>query len=240
MLDIQTWRDPYDMGFSTTRLRQIHMEQGLTVLVGCNGIGKTTLLNNIKDEIKNKKIPFLFYDNLKSGGGNALSEAIHSGNFSFGAELMSSSEGECIKMNFGSLASKVREFLKTGVYETRMSRFAKIFAAADEDKQDTDDIPCNIRVLLFDAIDSGLSVDSVAEVRDVFNLILEDSKKLGVETYIIASANEYELARSAPCFDVASGQYVDIPSYEDYRNFVIKSREKKDKRIERARKTGKL
>lgn len=33
---IKTWRDPYDAGFSTCRKKQIEIQQGLTVLVGCN------------------------------------------------------------------------------------------------------------------------------------------------------------------------------------------------------------
>lgn len=37
---INTWRDPYDEGFSTCRSRQITIHSGLTVLVGCNGSGK--------------------------------------------------------------------------------------------------------------------------------------------------------------------------------------------------------
>lgn len=37
---INTWRDPYDEGFSTCRLKQITIKSGLTVLVGCNGAGK--------------------------------------------------------------------------------------------------------------------------------------------------------------------------------------------------------
>ena len=37
---INTWRDPYDEGFSTCRLRQVTIKSGFTVLVGCNGAGK--------------------------------------------------------------------------------------------------------------------------------------------------------------------------------------------------------
>lgn len=49
---INTWRDPYDEGFSICRFKQVTIKSGLTVLVGCNGIGKTTMLHNIQSELK--------------------------------------------------------------------------------------------------------------------------------------------------------------------------------------------
>ena len=61
---IDTWRDPYDIGVSMTTPKQITIEKGLTVLVGCNGCGKTTLLHNIKQHLERNKIPFYFFDNL--------------------------------------------------------------------------------------------------------------------------------------------------------------------------------
>ena len=51
MITINTWRDPYDAGFTTTKPKQVSFQPGLTVLVGCNGAGKSTLLMNIKEEV---------------------------------------------------------------------------------------------------------------------------------------------------------------------------------------------
>ncbi len=50
---IKTWRDPYGEGFNTCKKREIEIEPGLTVLVGCNGAGKTTMLHNVAEELKN-------------------------------------------------------------------------------------------------------------------------------------------------------------------------------------------
>lgn len=229
MLKIKTWRDPYDAGFSTTRPREIAIEEGLTVLVGCNGAGKTTLLRNIAEECRTQGIPTESYDNLRSGGGMAKQSAFGCGNWSLGAALYSSSEGEAVKLNFGNMVSRVRKFLETGFYDNMENRISRILDKGENP-------PGNKRVLLFDAIDSGLSVDSVAEIRSVFDLILDDAKRLGVEVYIVASANEYELARCAPCFDVSSGRYIPIKSYEEYRSFVLESRRRKDRREERSAK----
>lgn len=227
MLEIKTWRDPYDAGFSPTRPKQVSFSEGLTVLIGCNGAGKTTLLRNVKDTCHRDNIPFVFYDNLSSGGGTAMEKALYDQDYNMLAGLCMSSEGESIKLNFGSMASKIRKFLQTGFYDSKENRLARIFRH-DDKKEITD----TRRVLLFDALDSGLSVDSVAEIRKVFDMILEDARKLNMEACIIASANEYELARNAPCFDVAAGKYVPIPDYEAYRSFILKSRERKEKRIQ--------
>jgi hypothetical protein len=92
---------------------------------------------------------------------------------------------------------------------------------------------CKERVLLFDAVDSGLSVDSIVEVKEMFTAIEEYSKQMGMDVYIVIAANEYELARNSNCFDVNDGKYVTFADYEEYRNFIINSRLKKEKRIEK-------
>ena len=66
-MKIETWRDPYDAGFSPTKPKEIELNSGLTVLVGCNGAGKSTLLLNIKEYVKGQNIPCYYYDNLSSG-----------------------------------------------------------------------------------------------------------------------------------------------------------------------------
>lgn len=229
MLEINTWRNPYNAGFSTTRPRKVIIEKGLTTLVGCNGAGKTTLLMNIREQCKKENIPFMDYDSLKEGGSQAFESCIVGEDFGLANALYSSSEGEAVKLSFGNMLTKAREFLKTGFYNTLHNR---IFSSMDERKEMTD----RRRVFLFDAIDSGLSIDSVAEVRNIFDLILKDGKALGIDVYIIVSANAYEMARNAPCFDVAAGKYVKLEDYETYRSFIMKSRERKEKRNQRTKK----
>lgn len=86
--------------------------------------------------------------------------------------------------------------------------------------------------LLFDAADSGLSIDNVLELKEVFDLILSDEKEKKI--YIIISANEYELASGERCIDVVSGKEVSFQNYEEYKTCILKSRVKKDERIAKA------
>lgn len=113
MRKFKTWRDPYDEGYSTTRPKEIELNEGLTILVGCNGLGKSTLINNIEEECKANHIPVMSYDNLNSTADNR-SEAAFRGNFSFLATSVCSSEGENIGLNVGRFFSDVREFILTG------------------------------------------------------------------------------------------------------------------------------
>ena len=89
------------------------------------------------------------------------------------------------------------------------------------------------RWILIDAIDSGYSVDNVIELKDLFNEIINDGKQnYGVDVYIIVSANEYEMASGENCFDVNACKYLKFKDYDDYKKFILHSRELKNKRIE--------
>ena len=224
---IKTWRDPYNAGFTPTRPKEIELKTGLTVLVGCNGAGKSTLLLNIKESCKINNIPYLSYDNLTDGGSNALSALFADGDIVGGANLWSSSEGECIKTNLGRKTKLFQEFIDKGIVNDKAYRFAKIFS----DKEDV--IKSKDRVFLFDAIDSGLSVDSIVEVKSLFNVVINDFKDSDRNIYIVITANEYELARNSECFDVNTGKYIRFKDYEDYREFIIHSRKRKEVRINR-------
>lgn len=228
---IKTWRDPYDAGFSTTTPKEITLHSGLTVLVGCNGAGKTTLLRNIESILQKDTIPYHKYNNLNDGGNNSVSEMFYSKNYSEMAYLVSASEGEAIKENVGLMSQNIRSFLETGFYNSRKNRFAEIFRS-DKEKEQT--LISNERWLLFDATDSGMSIDAVIELKEFFNMILKDSEKQGLDTYIIISANEYELASGTDCFDVQSGKYISFSDYSEYKDFILKTRIKKEKRMKKA------
>ena len=230
-MEIKTWRDPYDSGFSPTKPTKIELEPGLTVLVGCNGAGKTTLLNNINDEMKNANIPCHFYNNLNEGGSSSISSTLFLGNTELAVSLWTASEGEAIKINFGQLSTKFDRFLEEGFFDTQKNRLANIFRQYNGSEELK--IATNKRVLLFDAVDSGLSVDSIVELKMVFEEVLKKAEEYNIELYLVISANEYELARKSRCFDVNSGTYVEFENYESYRKFILKSRERKEKRIQK-------
>lgn len=181
---------------------EIEIKPGVTVLVGCNGAGKTTLITQMMESLKERKIMAIMYDNLQDGGDRALSAAGYNEDFKLMAKLMQSSEGENIVNNVGEFAGRLGKMIR----------------------QQPDDSEIWI---FFDAVDSGMSIDNIVDVKNFFNLVL---KEKGKTVYIVASANEYELARGEQCFDVHSGEYVTFSDYEDFRSFILKSREIKKER----------
>lgn len=205
-MQVRLTRDYYEEDKFIYEKSRVDFRPGLTVLVGCNGSGKSTMLFQIKNHCDKKHIPVLYFDNLKSGGSSSLSEAGFYGDINFLTEGLISSEGEIINMNLAKFAGKMGGFV-----------------AKHSDKERI--------VFLLDAIDSGLSIDNVLELkRDLFKTVLQDCASKGIETYIIVSANEYELANGEQCLDVVNCKYVNIDSYEDYKRIVLESRKKKNKR----------
>ena len=223
----------YDEEYDLYKKRSITINEGVTVLVGCNGSGKTTLLHQIKSQLKKENMPVISFDNLHDGGSRAISSAGFHGDFGFMSAAMSSSEGESIVLSISKLASTLRAFIQTGENQSESDRFSKSFAKAiwGDEAEEKKEIP-NERWVLLDAVDSGLSVDNVVDLKEyLFKTILEDNFDGSI--YIVISANEYELCREENCFDVYNGKYVKFSSYEKYRKFILKSREIKDQRWEK-------
>ena len=130
MRKIDIWRDPFDSGYHLCEKENIEFKEGFTVLVGCNGSGKTTMLHNIKEKVKKEDIPVLEYNNLHDGGSKSISEAFFDGDYEFGAMAMTSSEGENINIMLGNLASKLGRFIHTGEPINKSDKLSKLFRLA--------------------------------------------------------------------------------------------------------------
>lgn len=50
-------KDYYEEGVNLYKKKTVTINSGVTVLVGCNGIGKTTFLHQIRDRLKKQNIP---------------------------------------------------------------------------------------------------------------------------------------------------------------------------------------
>lgn len=184
----------------------VTINPGLTVLVGCNGAGKTTLLKQINQSLKNKDIPVMMHNNLTDGERELKSKAAFLGDFATVARTMMSSEGENIVNVMPNIANKMWQMARNNPDAKELW-------------------------YLFDAIDSGLSVDNIVEIKEVLiPLVIENNNDK--EVYFVISANEYELARNEKCFDVIHGRYISFNDYEEYRNFILETRNEKEKRYE--------
>lgn len=222
--------NPRFMGtdFDICKKKTITIKDGVTVLIGCNGAGKTTMLHQLKHNLTKENIPVIMFNNLQDGGHNSVSSAAFHDDFSFVATAMCSSEGENIVMNLGKFAKRLGRFVSTGKDEKDISSLARAFASARGEEIEEIEIPKE-RWILLDAIDSGLSVDNIVDVKKyLFETIFKHNPEMQI--YIVVSANEYEMARGEQCFDVIGGKYINLPDYEAYRQFILDSKAEKEKR----------
>lgn len=207
-------KDFYSEGFKLYNSTVFKINSGVTVLVGCNGSGKSTLLKFIDQQLDDELIPHIFFNNLHDGGTGSIDRAMFYGDMNFVMQNAMASEGERIFNNICQLSSRCGRMIMKSKEKGRKEFF-----------------------LLLDAVDSGFSVDNIVDIKEnLFNVLIEDAYNKGITPYIIVSANEYELARNEKCLDVYTGKYVEFSSYDEYREFVIKSREIKNRRYKKCKK----
>lgn len=199
-------RDPYEEDKFVFEKSEIEIKPGVTVLVGCNGSGKSSLLKQIAYRLKNAGIPFEKFDYKNDGGRKMREQFLYQDEISAFAATISGSEGEEIIVNMMKIAAKLG------------SSFNRVADSGGKEFW-----------ILLDAIDSGLSADNIFDIKEyLFDTIFENSGD--VEIHIVVSANSYEMCRQTNCFDVIKGEYIAFKDYEEYRNFILESKKTKEKR----------
>lgn len=200
-------KDYYDEGIKMFATDEISFNPGVTILVGCNGYGKSTLIQMVNNFCTKNDIQLLQYDSEKLNSVHRNMELfLHTNQFEKLALLTSSSEGEKLTQGFSDILSQVGAFVRQ----------------RKEDKKPF--------FITFDAVDSGLSIDEQIEYNKVFHMIHEDIK--GLDGYILVTSNNYELTKGFDCMDVYDGSTVKFDNYEDYKEFIFKTKEIKKKRYE--------
>lgn len=201
VFDLRLPKDYYGMGYSLFEKHKITLCEGLTVLVGCNGSGKTTFLRICGELLKKEPDTLVIkYSNQFDGGKTAQDIALLEGSMDKLARLTFGSEGEAMAENFKTLVRNIGT-------KVRNSKAKNV-------------------VLLLDAMDSGYSIDNIVEMKGFFNFLqAEEPDRV---FYIIAAANSFELVRNENCLDIQEMKYRKFTTYEGYRNFILKSRAKRD------------
>ena len=215
----------------------ITINPGVTILVGCNGSGKSTLIRIIKENLEKNNIPHMFYDNKIEVGSHSMEEAHFYNDFDRLIDLAFASEGEQISLNIVNKCKEMINFLKDGLTnkDKRYMLFTKAFKNEDKGVDDFESRENNKeRWFLFDAIDSGYSIDNVIDFKKyLLGPLIGKAKEYDKDVYIIISCNEYEMCENLPCFSVIDGKYIDINSYEDFKHQILLSRNFKDSSIDK-------
>lgn len=194
---------PFDDDMRLYLRKEVTFNPGLTTLIGCNGSGKTTLMMLIKDELrKDNDILLLSYDDRFDGQSNLMSALGFRGDTTGVINMFTSSEGERIIRGVGYFAQGIRKRIQKAN-------------------------PKEIWILL-DAVGSGLSIDGIRNIKDLARVIIEDNQ--GTDVYFVVSTNEYEFTIDADNIDVTTFRHKQFKDYDDYRNYILKTAKKKEKR----------
>ena len=194
---------PFDDDMRLYARKEVRVNPGLTTLVGCNGSGKTTLMMFMKDRLRNDKdVLLLAYDDRSEGQSNLISALAFRDDMSGVAGMFMSSEGERIIRGVGYFAQSIRKRIQKAN-------------------------PKEIWILL-DAVGSGLSIDGIQDIKDLAKAVIEDNQ--GTDVYFVVSTNEYEFSIGADNIDVTTFKHVQFKNYEEYRKFILKTSEKKQRR----------
>lgn len=207
----------------------IDIKDGVTILLGCNGSGKTTFIHQIKqclkkdtirdfsllddEEDEDRTVFVTEYDELTGGRSHATEKFGFYGDFDRMCRNLSSSEGENVSNNFGDYLGSVRPLI-----EKARNKNAKEFW------------------MFLDGVDSGVSIDMIRQQSSLFALIESDIRNSGMVPYIIVSSNQYESIGKYKdrCLDVINLKYVSINSYDEFVNYILYTSELKDIRYEKA------
>lgn len=198
--------DRYDKLYNKSSIK---INSGVSALVGCNGSGKTTLLRSIKESLQQLKVPVICFDSCVEDKRTTMSRSLVLEEYDRVSELMQSSEGESVLMNVSNwLQGDLISFLRH--------------------HKDSKEV-----WVLIDAIDSGLSIDNIVDLKKHIFPQLINYYNTDVDVHIVVTANTFEMCADIPCLDVRTGKYRQFKSYTAYKNFILRSKKHREVAIQR-------
>lgn len=217
-------KNPYDDGNRKlfTKVNFELEDNSIVCFVGCNGTGKTTVLDFIQQDLhKNKALDLISAINPFRSIFVSNKETYKDMYISFDKEAdITTGEGDYIMSHFA------KKSLSTG--EWIVNRFGRALALLGSAIRDPKNKGKNV-FIFFDDCDAGTSIDMIGDIKSVFDLIIEDCKKNDITYYFCLTANSYEMCKDYRCIDVSTFKEHRFNNYEEYKKFVLKSRKFKDK-----------
>lgn len=213
MLDIYAWSNPKFTKRESIPIKYT-FESGVTMLIGSNGTGKSTLLRQLSsifgkgnwiviednENIRNNYNCY-YYDNEYEQNHRKQTwlEDTDSRVSRRIVETFENSEGQNMwdylyyqLYNIGKAVRNAKEQNKKGIF------------------------------LLFDGLDSGLSLDKIYKLKqELLDFIIKTDETNDFKIFIICSANSFELSKGYDCVDVKTQEHIKFNNYEEYEKYFM-------------------
>ena len=191
---------------------------GITMLIGPNGSGKTTALSQLRSLFSTE------YDLVKKWNKLEINDSIRD---LYSSYLYDNVYEETFTKSTWGATDHIDRVAQTFENSEGQNMYDYLYYKINEIGQAvTKAIKNNKKgiFLLFDGLDSGLSLDVINTIRkSVLEFIIETEKtRSNLEVYIICSANSYEFCNNYDCIDVTNQKHITFTNYEDYEKYFVK------------------
>lgn len=195
-----------------------NINPGITMLIGPNGSGKTTVLSQLRSLFSTQN------DLVKKWNKLEINDSIRD---LYSSYLYDNVYEETFTKSTWGATEHIDRVAKTFENSEGQNMYDYLYYKINEIGQTVTKAIKNNRkgiFLLFDGLDSGLSLDVINIIRkSVLEFIIETEKKRSnLEVYIVCSANSYEFCNNYDCIDVTNQKHIVFTNYEDYSKYFIK------------------
>lgn len=223
-------RDPYYEEEYLFKKDQLTLSDQVTVIVGPNGYGKTTLVTMLKEALE-KDGAMSFSNNAYARGlarafELAVEDKYKRDNASIGFISYDSHADDHTNSISASLVNNNMQQLllrrESSEGENNLISLADLFDNAQAVANENPDL--EHLIIFVDGIDSGLSVDKIDFI--VRNLDLKikqvESQNPDLNVALVFTANHYEMVRNLPTIDPITFETINYSDYEEFRSDMIK------------------
>ena len=223
-------RDPYYEEEYLFEKDRLTLTDQVTVFVGPNGYGKTTLVNMLKEA-------------LERDGAVSFSNNPHARSIARAFELVKADESAKNRASIGFISydshaddhtnsisaslvnNNMQQLLlrrESSEGENNLISLADLF---DNAQAVANENPNREHLIIFvDGIDSGLSVDKIDFIVRSLDLKIKqvESQNPDLNVALVFTANHYEMVRNLPTVDPITFETVNYNDYKEFRSDMIK------------------
>lgn len=211
-MELKVWSNPKYTNNNSIPV-SVNLQPGITMLIGSNGTGKSTLLNQINSIFNKGSWEDIEFNNcIKNDYGCYLYNNVQEEKFTKQSWLEDS-------MNINRLAETFENSEGQDMWDYLYYKLPEIGSAVRKSKHKKQK---GIFILL-DGLDSGLSLDMLYKIKkDLLDFIIREETTDDYKVYLICSANSYEFIKGYRCFDVVTLKEVNfIDTYENFEDYML-------------------